>query len=970
MNWILGLIGALIGAAMSRSLGFGLLVGFCVGHLLGSVAALKARVGRSENELALLRLRTTESLARAADAAVQTRAATSGEAAPADAEFVSSSELASTSEGSAFEAQSSITDAHSPSELENASSVRESVDAQQDLALSAMAVGAAHSPSTAATDANAAASASYARVDPIAAGKRSTTVGREPPKPVWDARVTAVLRRWFTEGNVPVKVGVLVLFVGVAAALRYAAAEGYLRMPIEVRLAVIGAAALAGLAWGWRERERKPAFGLSVQGGAIGVLLLDVFAAYGLYHLIPSQMAFALVIVLVAGAALLAVLQNAVALAALGFLGGYLAPVLIQTGSNNHVALFSWFAVLNAAVFWISWRRSWRVLNLIGFVFTFGVGTVWGARFYRPELFASVEPFLILFFAFYLVIGLLYVLRQSQHRRPWVDGTLVFGTPLLAFPLQAALLKDQPTHMPLAFSALVVAVIYVGMMVWLRRRRDERLLTQAYGALAMGFATLAIPLAFSASTTASVWALEGAAAAWLGIRQNRVFPWLAGLALQLLAAGAYVISQIDFAPHLAPSLLLLNPTWLGAAIIAIAGFILSLVHDRLRPRFQLPRLLFAWATIWWLVAAVTQLDLAEQMAIGERRFWMLYLAATIGLAAVLRLRLPWPRLRWLVATGAVLSLLSPFGLNNRGGGPLAMSMLPAWAAYAAALAWALWRRRAAIDGSNSDDDGRAIVVSHLAALWTLVLVCTLQGQHLADVWRLANGWQFAMLTVPLAVVTFGLWESPTLFAWPRAEAFARYRFGWFAPSSALLAFAFVSGLLIEGSTMPLAFVPLLNPLELLLIGILALLVALCSGSLLWLRKLLPYAGFALVTSFTLRAVHFLHGEPWSPAIFDSGVTQMALTVVWSLLGVGAWIVGSRRADRRLWMGGAVLMGIVLLKLIAVDRQYMGDVPGIASFLAVGLLLMGVGYLAPSPPRQLADGQASAAPDPQTSGTES
>ena len=70
----------------------------------------------------------------------------------------------------------------------------------------------------------------------------------------------------------------------------------------------------------------------------------------------------------------------------------------------------------------------------------------------------------------------------------------------------------------------------------------------------------------------------------------------------------------------------------------------------------------------------------------------------------------------------------------------------------------------------------------------------------------------------------------------------------------------------------------------------------------------------------------------------------------ALIGVSAWILGSRRRDRAVWMGGAVLMGIVLLKLLAVDRSYMGNLPGIVSFMAVGLLLVGVGWIAPSPPR--------------------
>jgi uncharacterized membrane protein len=80
------------------------------------------------------------------------------------------------------------------------------------------------------------------------------------------------------------------------------------------------------------------------------------------------------------------------------------------------------------------------------------------------------------------------------------------------------------------------------------------------------------------------------------------------------------------------------------------------------------------------------------------------------------------------------------------------------------------------------------------------------------------------------------------------------------------------------------------------------------------------------------------------------LSQTSLTVVWSILGVVAWISGSRRGHYPLWLGGAVLMGVVLAKLVLVDRQHMGNMPGIVSFLAVGALLTVIGYLAPSPPR--------------------
>src|SRR5688572_13045642 len=464
MNWILGIIGAFVGAVLVGVEDFQWLGGAALGFLtmfqVGSTSRLRDRVERAEGELAHLRQRLQ------APPPPATRPAPAPAPAPG---------TGTTTPLQPMPAIPVPPPARAPAPAPTA--VRQGP------------VPPAPTP----PPAQAAPQIPRVAVRP-----------RPPAEPNAIENGFEAVKKWFTEGNVPVKVGVLVLFAGVAAALRYAVAEGIVSFPLEMRYAAIALLGVVALAFGWRERIGKPAFGLALQGGGIGILLLTVFAAYRLYPLqtngaplLSAGFAFALIALLVAGSAMLALLQNAMWLAVLGFLGGYLAPVLLSTGSGNYVALFSYYAVLNAAVFLVSWKRAWRLLNLVGFGFTFGVGTAWGLEYYRPEMFATVEPFLILFFVFYVVIGLLYVLKQTTHRKPWVDGTLVFGTPLLAFPLQAGLLKDD--RLALAFSALAVAGLYLGLPWWLRNRQKERLLTEAYGALAIGFATLAVPLAFSAS---------------------------------------------------------------------------------------------------------------------------------------------------------------------------------------------------------------------------------------------------------------------------------------------------------------------------------------------------------------------------------------------------------------------------------------------------------------------------------------
>lgn len=167
--------------------------------------------------------------------------------------------------------------------------------------------------------------------------------------------------------------------------------------------------------------------------------------------------------------------------------------------------------------------------------------------------------------------------------------------------------------------------------------------------------------------------------------------------------------------------------------------------------------------------------------------------------------------------------------------------------------------------------------------------------------------------------------------------------------------AWIGSLYLSADPAPMAYLPLLNPLELLQWGLLfAAWRSIPDGDradLMPLRVGVGLAALSLLSLMVLRCVHHFSGLAWSPAIFDSALTQGGLSVLWAVLGVWAWVRGSRRGEYPIWLAGAVLMGVVLLKLVMVDRAYLGNLAGIGAVLTVGLLLVGVGYVAPSPPRQ-------------------
>ena len=550
MSWILGLLGAVLGLAMAEADDgfFGLVAGTLLGVLLGQALRLRRRVGDLEQRLARV-----EVLARRGTPPRQRPA---GRVQP-----LGHRARRRTRRRAAARSQP----------------IGRDCDRRRCI-----------SPASAPAPAGAEPPPIPARAAPSPAPRPAPGFDPGPREPDVFEKAFAVVKGWLFEGNVPVKLGVLVLMFGVAAAIKYAADAGWLTMPIEFRLAGIAAGAIAGLVWGLRSAAERPAFGLSLQGGAIGILLLVVFAAFRNYEVLGAMPAFALIVILVAGASVLAVKQDAPALAVLGFIGGYLAPVLLSTGSGNHVALFSYYAVLNAAVFAIAWKRPWRALNLVGFVFTFVIGAAWGAKYYQPDKFATVEPFLILFFLFYVAIPVLYALAGRQKNGK-VDGTLLFGTPLLAFPMQVGLLGDD--RFGLAASAVFVAAMFTGLALWAQRNQRLRDLAQSAAGMGVVFATLAIPLALTARWTSAAWALQGAGMVWLGLRQDRRLVRWTGLVLLVLASGAWMVSLFDYNLGIEDRFLF-NGHALNLALLALAWLAGSWFYERAGRAVALQVILF------------------------------------------------------------------------------------------------------------------------------------------------------------------------------------------------------------------------------------------------------------------------------------------------------------------------------------------------------------------------------------------
>lgn len=757
-----------------------------------------------------------------------------------------------------------------------------------------------------------------------AAAAPAPSVPPTPPKPREPdivERAFRAARDWLLGGNTVVRVGIVVLFFGVAFLLKYAADNNML--PIEFRLAGTALAAAALLAIGWRVRARRAAYGLVLQGGGVGILYLTIFAATKLYALLPVGAAFPLMVAVCALSAFLAVRQNALPLAFMGTAGGFLAPVLLSTGHGNHVALFSYYALLNAGIFAIAWFKAWRPLNLLGFAFTFTIGSAWGVTAYRPALFASTEPFLILFFLMYVGIALLYAVKRELALRHYVDGTLVFGTPIVATALQASLVKDMPFG--LAWSAVALSAFYVVVTAWLARRRDRlALLFESTLALAVIFATLAVPLAFSGPTTSAAWAIEGAAVVWLGVREKRMLRFGFGLLMQLAAAGAFFTSLLG--PADATALPVLNSPYIAMLLIALAGLFTGWwLHGRAEARAwhawmpEIGAAAAAWGLLWWvsgglheiLVYASRHVDLhADRFVVDSTA---LFAAGTAWLAHVARRRLAWPLAEWpALALTPVLALLALRAFDAHEA-PLSGMGAFAWPVAVGAGLALLWRQArgtASADPANGTTPGTApglvqavaagiIAPLHTLTFWTLCGLLSLEG-----FWRLRTfvpegAWSWSAWAYGFGVLLLLVSGPGSRLRWPVAAFPRAYQVWGAAPLAALLWLWSIASVISDGNAAPLFWLPLLNPLDiaqcLVFVAFTVWLRRLRALGIAWHPRIVDYAAIATVflwfNALMLRTLHHrFHMAYDIDTVLSSFGIQQVFMVGWSLFAfAGMWL---------------------------------------------------------------------------------
>ncbi len=378
--------------------------------------------------------------------------------------------------------------------------------------------------------------------------------------------------------------GVICVIFTVGYFLKLAYDKGWITPVSQI---IVGTAAgLAALALG--EFTRRRGYGIVAKGvTAMGfaILYATVFAANRWHHLISSPPAYVLAGLVTIAAMAYAVGLDEVVAALLALIGGYFTPVIVSTGENLPIPLFTYVLILSGGAMLCAYWRRWIAVNIVAWIGTYVLYTGWFERFYRPVMEGAALPpqlgialvGLTVFFLVFLILPILHGLRRRIASRPEDVVLIALNAAVVLYYLWMILGHNYRTALALCSLALGGVHLALAALAQVRCKEDVNL-RQVLLVIGLAAVTLAVPLYWKRYAIPAALALEAVVLVVIGLRYRSRLIQVAAALVMVLAIGwlAYL-----WPLHRAPFRVILNPVfgaWCLTSAAILAGHLLYRFH--------------------------------------------------------------------------------------------------------------------------------------------------------------------------------------------------------------------------------------------------------------------------------------------------------------------------------------------------------------------------------------------------------
>jgi hypothetical protein len=268
--------------------------------------------------------------------------------------------------------------------------------------------------------------------------------------------------------------------------------------------------------------KKYQVIGQGLLGGGFATLYFSVFAAGILYAKLSMPIAFLLMCLITLAAGLLSIRVNSMLVAIFGIIGGYVTPIILHAPNPNLVVFYSYLLVLSLGIFFIGHKKQWRLLNYLGFLFTYALFLMSLVN-YDKSNFKITFLFITLYFLVYSSLVYLYNLQTKTKSTVLEVSQLILNAGVFT-AVGYLLINDMFGRPYPALLTIGLAVYYIfHFYLFVTKKYKDKNLAISFLALTSFFVVFSVPLILEKESLTIVWSLQALLFIWLGIRLQSSF---------------------------------------------------------------------------------------------------------------------------------------------------------------------------------------------------------------------------------------------------------------------------------------------------------------------------------------------------------------------------------------------------------------------------------------------------------------
>ncbi len=373
----------------------------------------------------------------------------------------------------------------------------------------------------------------------------------------------------FIGENLINKIGILILVLGIGYFVSYSIDKGWIPTPARVGIGILAGTLLLGVAH--KLRQQFAAFSSVFVAGAIAIFYFTIAIAFHEYKLFGQEVAFGIMVLITAFAALITISYNRLELGILTLIGGFAVPFMVSTGSGNYIVLFTYILILNTGILAIAYNKKWNVINVLAFIFSWILFLGW----YNSDKYAIPHHYIGGFafaFSFYLMFTVINIINNIKNKGEVTKTqmALLIANTFVFYGIGIWILSDFHPELKGLFTTLIG--IFNLVYAWFLYKKfgiDKKAVYLLIG-LTLTFITLAIPIQFSGHYITLFWAGEAVLLLWLSQKSSISSYKFGAIIVQFLMFISLVLDWSNFYAGDSILQIVLNPIFI-TGIVAIAS---------------------------------------------------------------------------------------------------------------------------------------------------------------------------------------------------------------------------------------------------------------------------------------------------------------------------------------------------------------------------------------------------------------